>query len=504
MGSLRSGEVNARLGVHATDGTACRVVVIAAGPGGQEISDLIEAGDSQFACEVVSPDEGPGVISDGSHDAYVLAHAADAPVSELLAHLVSSGPGPVVVLTDSDDRDADLMALEAGASGYLAKDRLDAETLQRTLRYAVATWGARRRTEDILSRSLLEAVSVPIAVLAASGEIVSSNPSWGAGTDRATHRYLPKSVALEAESDTLRELTTGVDAVLAGEEARFVLEYAHETSDEERWTRVVAIPVADGGAILCYWDITDERFARLALEETIRAKDEFITSISHELRTPLSVVVGLSQTLRIGAQDPSEMSEFHDLIADQAQEMAMIVEDLLVAGRIDSQTLTVRATMVDLPDEIDAVLRPWGRSEELELGVRLRPGAEKVYADSLRVRQILRNLVTNAGRYGKPPIEIKAVRARDRVILSVSDQGQGVPENALDRMFQPYARFGAVEGQLSSVGLGLHVARRLARLMGGDLVYKREAGLTTFLLSLPAESPDDSGRISNGLHLVMD
>lgn len=356
-------------------------------------------------------------------------------------------------------------------------------------------------THEMLSRSLLEAVSIPIAILDSGGDIVASNPSWALGGDARVHPYVPCPEEEAPAAETVGQIESGVESVVAGEEDRFSLEYVCDVADGERWMRVVAAPAEGGGAIVSHWDITDERFARTALEETIRAKDEFITSVSHELRTPLSVVVGLAETLRSGRYSEAESSEFHDLIADQSQEMALIVEDLLVAGRMDSDTLTVRESMVDLEDEIDAVLRPLV-NKDVDVSVRLIPGAEKVYADSLRVRQILRNLITNAVRYGEPPVRIKAVRARDKVIVSVCDHGEGVPENALEKMFHPYSRFGTADGQPSSVGLGLHVARRLARLMGGDLAYKSDAELTTFLLTLRAESPDNERGSGDGMRFV--
>lgn len=356
-------------------------------------------------------------------------------------------------------------------------------------------------THEMLSRSLLEAVSIPIAILDPAGEVVASNPSWALSGETRVHPYLPCTQENAPAPEVIGQVESGVEAVLVGEEDRFSLEYVCAVADEERWMCVVAAPAEGGGAIVSHWDVTDERFARTALEETIRAKDEFITSVSHELRTPLSVVVGLAETLRSGQHSETESSEFHDLIADQSQEMALIVEDLLVAGRMDSDTLTVRESMVDLEHEIDAVLRPLV-SKDVDISVRMIPGAEKVYADSLRVRQILRNLITNAVRYGEPPVRIKAVRARDKVIVSVSDHGEGVPGNALEKMFHPYSRFGAADGQPSSVGLGLHVARRLARLMDGDLVYKGDAELTTFLLTLPAETPDYGGGSGDGMRFV--
>lgn len=362
---------------------------------------------------------------------------------------------------------------------------------------------AEARTQEMLSHSLLEAVSVPIAVFTQTGEMVAANPSWRTTTGEATHPYLPDCVHENPDPEVMDEIASGVEGVLAGAEERFSFEFSCLTDEGERWIRAVAVAIEGGGGVVTHWDITDERFARVALEETIRAKDEFITSVSHELRTPLSVVVGLAETLRSGLYAESERAEFHDLIADQAQEMALIVEDLLVAGRIENDTLTVRTASVDLEEELNAVIRPWDQKDDIDLQIRLRPGADTVYADPLRVRQILRNLLTNAARYGEPPIEIRAVRARQRVIISISDHGEGIPERALERMFQPYARFGDNEGRPSSVGLGLYVARRLARLMDGDLVYKSDADLTTFLVTLPAQPPAAVGRTGDGKRFMV-
>lgn len=355
--------------------------------------------------------------------------------------------------------------------------------------------------QEMLSRSLLEAVNMPVAILDEEGEVVASNPSWQSGEGARAHPYLPCTLDDVPEPQVAEAIAAGVEDVVQGGQDRFSMEYACASADGERWMRAAVVPAEGGGAVVSHWDITNERFAREALEENLRAKDEFITSVSHELRTPLSVIVGLSETLRSGTHSAGEASEFYALIADQSQEMALIVEDLLVAGRIDSDTLTVREDMVDLEEEIETVLRPFGE-KEVEVGVRLIPGAEKIYADALRVRQILRNLVTNAVKYGEPPVWIKAVRARGQVIVGVSDHGEGVPESALEKMFQPYSRFGADDGQPSSVGLGLHVSRRLARLMAGDLEYKRESEKTAFLLSLPAESPDRSDLAGDAMKLL--
>jgi len=105
-------------------------------------------------------------------------------------------------------------------------------------------------------------------------------------------------------------------------------------------------------------------------------------------------------------------------------------------------------------------------------------------ADPIRFRQIVRNLVTNAIRYGGDEIQISMSRKGDRVAVCVADDGPGVPEEDRERIFEAYHRAHSSAGQPGSVGLGLTVSRTLAELMGGSLSYSKN-GLSTFVLDLP-------------------
>jgi two-component system sensor histidine kinase MtrB len=113
------------------------------------------------------------------------------------------------------------------------------------------------------------------------------------------------------------------------------------------------------------------------------------------------------------------------------------------------------------------------------------PSDLAVLADPTRVLQVVRNLVTNADRHGGLRLTISATVVDDLVLLAVSDDGSGVPDGDVERIFEPYRRSDAATTMPGSIGLGLHVSRILARLMGGDVRYRREGELTVFEFSIP-------------------
>jgi signal transduction histidine kinase len=110
---------------------------------------------------------------------------------------------------------------------------------------------------------------------------------------------------------------------------------------------------------------------------------------------------------------------------------------------------------------------------------------ELLRADRLRLRQVLRNLLSNALKHGEPPIALTGRVERNRYVLAVTDCGPGVPPELEARLFQRFIHQGRDPLLTGSVGLGLSIARLLVRRMGGNLAYRRSDGLTTFLVELP-------------------
>jgi two-component system sensor histidine kinase/response regulator len=232
--------------------------------------------------------------------------------------------------------------------------------------------------------------------------------------------------------------------------------------------------------------------ANRRMAELMRSKDDFVASVSHELRTPLTVVVGLAAELRDRAGDfsPEMTAELVGMMADQSAEVAFIVEDLLVAARSEIEAVTVLVQRVDVAAAVEGVLRPLSQLDREHVSTSLQPGLAAA-ADIGRFRQVLRNLVINALRHGGPAVGVTAAERDAWVVVEVTDDGPGLPESEWDRIFDAYHSAHPNYGKPASVGLGLTVSRRLARLMGGDVRYRHDGRRSLFELSLPSWQSDE-------------
>ena len=250
---------------------------------------------------------------------------------------------------------------------------------------------------------------------------------------------------------------------------------------EEVWLSLRAVNASAGdkpdGVLCVLADVTHLKAKEGAMSELIQAKDEFVASISHELRTPLTAVVGLTSEIVAGGFAGSERDELIGLVASQAQEMSHIIDDLLVSARAGMGTVAVALDTVDLRAELSAAVDGVG-IDLLETPSALPPAV----GDGPRIRQILRNLLTNVERYGGLGRRVLGGVEGERVWLEVRDDGEGVSGEDAVRIFEPYGS--AHSGVAGSVGLGLSVSRQLAELMGGSLDYRRDGEESVFRLEL--------------------
>jgi signal transduction histidine kinase len=232
-------------------------------------------------------------------------------------------------------------------------------------------------------------------------------------------------------------------------------------------------------------DVTESREARQALEGLVQSKDELVATVSHELRTPLTTVVGLADELSASLETfgIEEIRELVALIATEGREVSTIVEDLLIAAQAETGNLRLQSERFDVVALAQDVHRAVTEPTQISIFVTDQP--VWAMADPMRTRQIIRNLVVNAERYGGSAVRICVAVTSTAAVIEVRDNGDPLPFKEREAIFDRYYRSRQKPGLTASVGLGLTVSRQLARSMGGDLIYAHDGEEAIFELTLP-------------------
>ena len=260
-----------------------------------------------------------------------------------------------------------------------------------------------------------------------------------------------------------------------------------EVSQDDRYLLVTAEPLPRGGAVISVLDITEPR--RL---EGVRR--DFVANASHELKTPLTVIRGHSETL-LDEDLPSELrGRFTRTLDESVRRLQGILDDLLDLSRIESGGWVPQPEALDLEAVVREAWEPVA-AEAQERGVlfdvHVASEAERVWADSSALQQILSNLFSNALRYTPEGgrIEVEAWTGTDDgwTILEVRDTGQGIPSSHLPRIFERFYRVDPARSrEAGGTGLGLSIVRHLVERHGGTVTARSELGRGTAIrLALP-------------------
>ncbi|MDH3426418.1 MAG: HAMP domain-containing histidine kinase [Acidimicrobiia bacterium] len=280
---------------------------------------------------------------------------------------------------------------------------------------------------------------------------------------------------------------------LAAERDRLVQSIGLARSSAGRVAQIAGFLVAflvPLAALLLFRLVTRRNEKRLALEQELekqraigRTKDESIANLSHELRTPLTAIYGFALTiLDMEPADRAHADDMLGVIAGESAELSRMVDDLLTAAAADHHGVAVTIEQIDPVAEIEEVLAPWAATG-VEIAVEAADAL--VAVDRLRLRQVLRNLVSNALRHGRPEVAIRALTTASGYRIEVIDHGDGVSPEIESRLFKRFLHDGSSPLLTGSVGLGLSIARLLTETMEGDIDYERRDGQTVFSVTFP-------------------
>ena len=244
-------------------------------------------------------------------------------------------------------------------------------------------------------------------------------------------------------------------------------------------------------------------------EEARRAKEEFVANVSHELRTPLNMIIGFSEMITqspqvYGSELPPALLADIDAIYVNSQHLARLVDDVLDLSQVEAGRMALSKDWAFLQEIVGAAslaVRPLYESKGLYLEIKVPADLPPLFCDSTRIRQVVLNLLSNAGRFTeRGGVRVRAWREKGNaeacVVVSVTDTGPGIAPEDQGRLFEPFQQLdSSLRRPHGGSGLGLSISKRFVEMHKGRMWLESPAGDqeegpgTTFYFSLPLETP---------------
>lgn len=224
-----------------------------------------------------------------------------------------------------------------------------------------------------------------------------------------------------------------------------------------------------------------------------------MANVSHELRTPLNMVIGFAETIlqapHIYGKIPPALLADLTIILRNSQHLADLIDDVLDLSQIEARQMALSKEWVSLPEVIEAAtlaVRPLFASKHLDLRVEVAADLPLIFCDRTRIREVLLNLLSNAGRFTeRGGVYLRAWREGNDVLVSVADTGPGIAAKDQERLFRPFEQLdGSIRRRHGGTGLGLSISKRFVELHGGKMWLESALGRgSTFFFRLPIEQP---------------
>lgn len=356
----------------------------------------------------------------------------------------------------------------------------------------------RARSQEDLVTEVLQAVDFGVIRLTTDGSLVVTNEAHG----RLQRARADASRAYAADGITpIFDDALPLARARRGEEFENALVWHGDPGEEQRRAlkstarRLFDKDMSDAGMIIVTLDVTAEELA-------LRAREDLVASVSHELRTPLTSIMGY---VELALDDPSLSPVSRrslEVVERNSSRLLDLVADLLTASAASHRgvELTLHPELTDLSAIVEAAVESaMPRAAERRITIETR-AVERIQAlaDPLRMRQVLDNLLSNAIKYNHPggTVDVGLTSDDAHVWLAVTDNGPGIPESELPRLFERFFRSGLVRNSTThGSGLGLAISREIVRAHGGEITVRTalDDG-ATFIVRLPAATTREDAR----------
>lgn len=405
----------------------------------------------------------------------------------------------------------------AGLEGQRARAMTDLASTNTRLEEEVASRTASLASQAAIQQASLEALEQGVVLSTLGGEVLLLNRAGqellGLGREELTALYRSGGWQTYREDGSVmpveeRPLRTTMDT---GEPAVGRIIAWRRADGRSIVLRVTTQPVRDDtgqltGVVTAIADVTSERAGERAAErhladlaalnaelaEAVAIKDWFLSTASHDMRTPITTIVGFADLLaRPDIEVPADKQfEMLEAIKRQGRRLEALVEDLLSIAAIDGRAVTLAPEIVELGPVLRQIAADAGLDSEIEVR---SPSGTVAYVDPMRLAQMVTNLLQNAARYGRPPIDASAVADGDWVNVRISDHGAGVDPTFVPKLFERFSTTSRrVDARAPGTGLGLAIVRGLAQAHGGEVSYEpNEPTGACFVLRLPARPPTE-------------
>jgi two-component system, OmpR family, phosphate regulon sensor histidine kinase PhoR len=347
----------------------------------------------------------------------------------------------------------------------------------------------------LITEALISSLHEGVAVFDTQKQILLANPAIIKITGLSQEKFYVEDIAALFEEQRLHIKEQLEEAMISGKTT-----FVEEAPLQKSFYEILIVPVKTskgvivGGAIILH-DITHR--IQVAQMET-----EFISTASHQLRTPMTAIKWVVERFRKKEKLTKRGKEYLDNIHTSVRRLTALVDLLLNVSRIEGGRVGISPQPVELVEFIEGYLkecRPLADKKELKITFTEHPKELSARTDASALRNIIQSLISNAIEYtrskGEITITLKTDAKKKRFLLTVKDTGIGIPKNEQENIFDKFTRgSNAKIIKTDGTGLGLHIAKKAAKLLDGEIKLKSEENKgTTFFVKLPIESKEREG-----------